>query len=186
MSAVKQKCPGCGRMVTELYSNRKLFDSCVYCNPHISLRIKARMKSLPRKVQSVGETDRQKYCIGYAREFCRQIGIKRCIVEFRKKENNLGTAYHKENKIILSSGYIEKSHLMLVNALIRHEVLHLKYPGEHHGKNFKRAAAKYLCCGGPISHESEVYSLWYSVMTSEEIASYMYIKYKYNDWFVKS
>lgn len=32
---IKQKCPGCGRMVDTLWSYKKCFDSCAFCNPHI-------------------------------------------------------------------------------------------------------------------------------------------------------
>jgi hypothetical protein len=35
---VKQKCPGCGRMVDTLWSHKKSFDSCAFCNPNIKGR----------------------------------------------------------------------------------------------------------------------------------------------------
>jgi hypothetical protein len=38
MAVIKQKCPGCGRMVDTLWTYKKEFDSCKFCNPHIKGR----------------------------------------------------------------------------------------------------------------------------------------------------
>lgn len=40
---IKQKCPGCGRMVDTLWSWKKNYDSCAYCNPHIKGRSTGQM-----------------------------------------------------------------------------------------------------------------------------------------------
>jgi hypothetical protein len=58
---IKQKCPGCGRMVDHLWSWKKSFDSCAYCNPYIKGReLKEVLHDLNEKRKKESKKRKQK------------------------------------------------------------------------------------------------------------------------------